>query len=141
MFSYTRGRYLYNQDVRLRERYNKFNPVALVREAEKHIGHDQAKCLTKLAEGGFNRVFLLRMEDGFEAIVKIPYHIPGPKHFATASEAATLHCLRCNGIPVPEVYGYSSESNPAGVEYIAMEKAPGVGLERRWSSMSKRERH
>lgn len=43
---------------------------------------------------------------------------------------------------MPKVYGYSSsEGNPAGAEYIIMEKAPGVGLETRWLSMSKRERH
>ncbi|KAI9036174.1 putative reverse transcriptase [Aspergillus affinis] len=46
------------------------------------------------------------------------------------------------GIPVPKVYGYSSsENNPAGIGYIVMEKAPGAGLESKWSSMSKRERH
>lgn len=82
------------------------------------------------------------MDDGFQAIVKIPYKITGPKHYATASEAATLYYLRSKGIPVPSVYGYSAtENNPAGVEYIVMEKAPGVGLETKWSSMSKRERH
>ena len=105
MFSYTSGRYLYNEDVRLRERYVKFNPVALVREAEKHISHGQATRLTKLAEEGFNRVFLLRMEDGFEAIVKISYHTPGPKHFSTASEIATLYYVHSNGIPVPRCMG------------------------------------
>lgn len=71
----------------------------------------------RFAEGGFNRVFLLTMDDGFEAILKIPYHIAGPKHFATASEAATLQYLHSKGIPVPKGYGYStSESNPTGVE-------------------------
>ncbi|PKY05244.1 phosphotransferase enzyme family protein [Aspergillus campestris IBT 28561] len=82
------------------------------------------------------------MDDGFEAIVKIPYRITGPQHYATASEAATLHYLLSIGIPVPKVYGYSSsKSNPVGTEYIVMEKASGIGLESRWLSMSKRERH
>lgn len=128
----------------MKERYVEFDPVALLREAENHIdpSHGHATHLTKLAEGGFNRVFLLRMDDGFEAIVKIPYRITGPQHYATANEAATLHYLRSKGIPVPEVYGYSSsDSNPVGTEYIVMEKASGIGLESRWLSMSKRERH
>ncbi|KKK20164.1 hypothetical protein ARAM_007645 [Aspergillus rambellii] len=82
------------------------------------------------------------MEDGFQTIVKIPYPLTVPKHYATASEAATLYYLHSKGIPVPRMYGYSSsENNPAGVEYIVMEKAPGVGLETKWSSMSKRELH
>jgi hypothetical protein len=128
----------------LRERYVEFDPNALLRESEKHLGpsHGHAACIAKFAEGGFNRVFLLTMDDGFEAIVKIPYRIAGPKHYATASEAATLQYLHSKGIPVPKVYGYSSsESNAAGVEYIIMEKASGVGLETRWLGMSKRERH
>ncbi|KAL1854990.1 hypothetical protein Plec18170_004402 [Paecilomyces lecythidis] len=82
------------------------------------------------------------MEDGLETIVKIPYHVPGPKHYATASEAATLEFLRSKDIPVPKLYGYSAcNANPAGVEYIIMERAPGVGLETRWLDMSKRERN
>jgi aminoglycoside phosphotransferase (APT) family kinase protein len=64
------------------------------------------------------------MDDGFKAIVKIPYYIAGPKHFAITSEAATLQYLHSKGVPVPKIYGYlTSESNPTGVEYIIMEKA------------------
>ncbi|KZF26474.1 kinase-like protein [Xylona heveae TC161] len=144
LFSYTSGRFLFNEDLRLRERYVEFNPDALLREAEKHLGsdHGRAARITKYAEGGFNRVFLLTMDDGYEVIVKIPYRIAGPKYYATASEAATLQYLHSKAVPVPKLYGYSSsEDNPVGVEYIIMEKAPGVSLESRWLSMSKRERH
>lgn len=74
--------------------------------------------ITKLAEGGFNRVFLLPTEDKFEAIAKIPYHITVPKR-----------------------YGYSATAeNPAGVEYLIMEKAEGIRIEEKWLTMSKRER-
>ncbi|OJJ49034.1 hypothetical protein ASPZODRAFT_13771 [Penicilliopsis zonata CBS 506.65] len=144
LFSYTSGRFLYDETARLRERYIEFDPDTLLREIEKHIGlsHGQAKRLTKFAEGGFNRVFLITMEDGSEAIVKTPYSIAGPKHYATASEAATLHYLHSQGISVPKVYGYSSsKSNPVGIEYIIMEKAPGVSLATMWRSMSKKQRH
>lgn len=82
------------------------------------------------------------MDDGLEAIHEIPYHVPGPKHFATASEAATLHYLHSRGVPVPEVYGYSSsENNPTGMEYLIMEKAQGVSMQTRWLQITKRERH
>ncbi|CAG8935063.1 unnamed protein product [Penicillium salamii] len=144
LFGYTSGRFLYNEDLRLRERYVKFDYDGLLREAEKHIGlgHGHPIQMVKIAEGGFNRVFLLTMDDGFEVIIKIPYHIAGPKHYATASEAATMKYLHSKGIPVPRLYGFSSSTkNPAGVEYIIMEKAPGAGLETRWLSMSKREQH
>ncbi|RHZ55947.1 hypothetical protein CDV55_100222, partial [Aspergillus turcosus] len=117
LFSYTSGRFLYNENIRLRERYIEFDPDVLLREAEKHIGpsHGHAQRLTKLAEGGFNRVFLLTFDDGFEAIVKVPYRIAGPKHYATANEAATLHYLHSKG--------------------------SRWGLETKWLSMNKRELH
>lgn len=46
--------------------------------------------MRKLAEGGFNRVLLLTMDDGLEVIVKIPYSIAVPKKLSTESEVATL---------------------------------------------------
>ena len=78
------------------------------------------------------------MEDGFEVIVKIPYTSTVPKHYATASEVATLTFLRSKGLPVPQVYGWSSKSseNDVGVEYIIMQRAPGIGLDTRWFDMT-----
>ncbi|PWY91880.1 phosphotransferase enzyme family protein [Aspergillus sclerotioniger CBS 115572] len=82
------------------------------------------------------------MEDGFQVIAKTPYSIAGPKHYATASEAATLQYLHSRNIPVPMVYGYSSSNNnPVGIEYTLMEKASGVNLATMWLSMSKKQRH
>lgn len=144
LFSYTSGRFLFNEDRRLHERHVEFNVEAFKELAAQGVGpgHGKVTNLTKLAEGGFNRVFLLAMEDGFEAIAKIPYKIALPTHRATASEAATLELLWSKGIPVPRLYGYSaSADNPAGVEYILMEKANGVPIEAKWLSMTRRERH
>ena len=81
------------------------------------------------------------MDDGFEAIAKIPYHIAVPKHFTTESEVATLDFLQSKGVPVPRVYDWSSKSdNAVGTEYIIMEKAPGQPLEERWFTLSQKER-
>ncbi|KAF2247950.1 hypothetical protein BU26DRAFT_519748 [Trematosphaeria pertusa] len=89
--------------------------------------------MRRLAEGGFNRVFILVLQDGFELIAKIPYHISRPEYYATASEAATLTFLRLQGLPVPEVYSYSATAeSPVGAEYILMERAPGICLASRW---------
>lgn len=106
--------------------------------------HGHATRIAKLAEGDFSRVFLITMDDGFEIIAKIPYHLAGPRHYASASEAATLYLcfLHSKGIPVPKLYGYSSsEDNPVGVEYIPIEKARGGSLQSRWHALSKRELH
>jgi hypothetical protein len=126
----------------LKERYVEFNIVALQRAAEDAIAnkHGKVTSIRKLAEGGFNRVLVLTMQDGFEMIAKIPYHIAQPSFFATASEAATLTFLRAEGIPVPEVYRYSATANnPVGTEYILMAKAPGVSLASKWESLEDRD--
>ncbi|KAH7394510.1 kinase-like domain-containing protein [Pyrenochaeta sp. MPI-SDFR-AT-0127] len=138
LFSYTSGRYLFNEDLRLKERYVRFNAEALLCVAEDSVDykHGKVASISKLAEGGFNRVFVLRMQDGFEVIAKVPYHTIRPDYFATASEAATLTFLRLQGIPVPKVFDYSATArNPVGTEYIIMERAPGVCLAAKWLNL------
>ncbi|KAF3895442.1 APH domain-containing protein [Trichophyton interdigitale] len=142
IFTYTSGRYVFNESLRKKERYVRFDIDAFKKLAAGHINHGKVADITKLAEGGFNRVFLLTMEDGFQAIAKMPYQTALPKYYATASEAATMELLRTMNIPVPNVLGYSASSdNPAGVEYIIMERAQGTQVKEQWDSMTKRQRH
>jgi aminoglycoside phosphotransferase (APT) family kinase protein len=122
----------------LQERHVEFNVEALHRAAEAAVGNKHGKVISmkKLAEGGFNRVFILELQDGFELIAKIPYHTARPEYFATASEAATLAFLRLKGIPVPEVYSYSAKADdPVGTEHILMAKASGDNLASRWENL------
>ncbi|KAK2810896.1 hypothetical protein FQN50_002487 [Emmonsiellopsis sp. PD_5] len=140
LFSYTSGRFIYNEQKRLEERYVEFDVAALKEAVCKHTGRARVTNLMKLAEGGFNRAFLLTLDDCFQVVVKIPYHSSVPKHYATASEAATLTFLRSKGIPIPEVYGWSATAdNAVGVEYIVMEFAPGIGLDTKWFDLTKQE--
>ncbi|PSR75399.1 hypothetical protein PHLCEN_2v9157 [Hermanssonia centrifuga] len=69
--------------------------------------------LSKLAEGGFNRTFLITLRDDFQLVARIPYPITVPKFYAVASEVATLEFLRSSGLPVPKIYGYSLNSDNA----------------------------
>ena len=46
-------------------------------------------------EGEYNKVFLLRMDNGHEAIAKLPNPNAGPPHYTTASEIATVDFVRC----------------------------------------------
>jgi hypothetical protein len=140
LFSYTSGRFLYNEALRLRERYVEFNVAALKEAVSQHTGHGRVVGLQKLSEGGFNRVFLATLENNSQAIVKIPYNLSVPKTYATASEAATLTYLRSKGIPAPKVYGWSSTmDNAIGVEYIVMELASGIGLDSKWFELTKKQ--
>ncbi|KAF8637446.1 hypothetical protein AX17_002811 [Amanita inopinata Kibby_2008] len=52
----------------------------------------------KLAEGGFNRIFLISMRDGFQIVARIPYPATVPKYFSVASEVATMALLRSSGL-------------------------------------------
>ncbi|KIK22004.1 hypothetical protein PISMIDRAFT_11881 [Pisolithus microcarpus 441] len=76
------------------------------------------------------------MRDGFRMVARIPYPAATPKYLAVASEAATLAFLRSNGLPTPEVYGYSpTPDNAAGTEYIFMQFIEGTNLTDVWSDL------
>ena len=96
--------------------------------------------MEKLDEGGFNRIFLITMHDGFQMIARIPYPVTVPKFHAVASEVATMSFLRANGGPVPEVYGYSPTSdNAAKTEYIFMEYVLGTNLGDMWFDLGEQD--
>ncbi|KAF8270741.1 hypothetical protein EI94DRAFT_1885584, partial [Lactarius quietus] len=96
--------------------------------------------LEKLAEGGFNRTFLITMRCGFQMVARIPYPATIPKYFAVASEVATMALLRSFGLPVPEVYGYSpTPNNAAGTEYILLEFVQGTNLSDIWFDLGEGE--
>lgn len=103
--------------------------------AEDVVGFD------KLAEGGFNRTFLITMRDGLQFIGRIPYPMTEPKNLVIGSEVATMDFLRLHGVPVPRVYGYSTTSeNAAGTECIFMELVRGTNLGDIWFDMSEKAR-
>lgn len=120
----------------------RFDVSALQTAAERHVNHGSIRTLVKISEGGFNCVLLATIQDRFRAIVNISYCISVPKTYATASEVATLTYLRSKGLPVPEVYGWSSTmENPVGVEYIVMEHVSGVGADTKWFHNTKHQKH
>ncbi|KAL5480871.1 hypothetical protein ACEPAI_9811 [Sanghuangporus weigelae] len=135
LFNYTSGRWLVNNDLRLAERRREFDVDELCRLAAQSVGRSSQDIDTfvKLAEGGFNRTFLITMHGGFEMIARIPYPVTVPKFYAIASEVATMRLLRSSGLPVPEVYDYSpSSDNAAKTEYIFMEFMRGTKLSDVW---------
>lgn len=133
-YCYTSGRFLYDEDVHLKERYKKFSVQALKEAATKAISASSCTSMTKLTEGHYNRIFLLTMDTGKQVIARIPYPCAGPAHYTTASEVATMHYLRTRlKMPVPQVFAYSSDPlNPVGSEYIIMEKVDGEDFISRW---------
>ena len=131
----------FNENERLKERYVEFDPIALQHVAGKAIGRDWCSHVKKIAEGGFNKVFLLTTDVGHEVIARIPTPIAGPPHYTTASEVATIDFLRTVlGLPVPKILDYSSSpENSVGAEYIIMERVDGESLWSRWLSLTTEE--
>lgn len=89
-YRYTSGRWLWDEDSQLRERYKRFSVPELKNIAAKSVGAQTCLSISKLAEGGFNKVFRLVMDDGTIVIARIPNPNAGPPFKTTASEVATM---------------------------------------------------
>ncbi|KAL5041130.1 hypothetical protein BDW71DRAFT_213297 [Aspergillus fruticulosus] len=143
-YKYTSGRWIYNEHLRLTERYLEFDVPALKKAIAAAYGHSTSDIISffKLSEGGFNRLFQATFNDGKQIIARIPYPSTGPEHYAVASEVATLNYLRLHGITTPKVYGWcSTRGNPVGAEYIIMEKLDGTPLGDVWFTMTPKDQH
>ena len=83
------------------------NVEGLRRLAVQSVGQSPADVvnLPKLAEGGFDRTFLITLRNDFQVVARIPYPATVPKYYAVASKVATVNFLRSSGLPVPQVYG------------------------------------
>ncbi|RAK99051.1 aminoglycoside phosphotransferase family protein [Aspergillus ibericus CBS 121593] len=143
LFEYTSGRFLFNEELRLAERRIQFDVDALVNVVCRSTNRPvrDLSSVSKLAEGGFNRVLQATFKDGYTVLVRIPYKVTVPKRLAVASEVATLDVLRRNGVPVPKVVGYSvDQTNSVGAEYILLEKLEGQPLSQVWFTMDNKAR-
>jgi hypothetical protein len=89
-YRYTSGRWLWAEEARLKERYKKFNVSGLKRLAASASGAHSCVSITKLAEGGFNKVFRLSMDNGAVVIARIPNPNVGQACRVIASEVATM---------------------------------------------------
>lgn len=158
---YTSGRWLWDEQDRLRERRKYFNVPALKDTAAKIVGARSCVSMTKLTEGGFNKIFQLVMDNGTVVIARIPIPIGGPPFQTISSEIATMdfvslphralsnihaltNCFQVSSvlkIPVPEVLSWSAVAdNPVESEYILMQEASGTQLSRIWADMGLGER-
>ncbi|KAJ4464880.1 protein kinase subdomain-containing protein PKL/CAK/Fmp29 [Lentinula edodes] len=142
LFNYSSGRWLVNNDLRVAERRREFDVEELCRLAAQSVGRSSRdiQAFVKLAEGGFNRTFLITMHDGFEMVARVPYTVTVPKFYAIASEVATMRFLCSLGLPIPEVYDYSpSSDNAAKTEYIFMEFIRGTNFSDVWLDLEEAE--
>lgn len=102
-FRYTSGRWLWNEEQELRDRYTPFNVPELQLVAAKSVDATSCVAMTKLGEGSFNKSFRLVMDNGSVVIAKIPHPIAGPKYYTTASEVATMDFVRSHHFKWPHM--------------------------------------
>ncbi|KDQ13349.1 hypothetical protein BOTBODRAFT_111670 [Botryobasidium botryosum FD-172 SS1] len=134
-YRYSTKRWLYNEKKQLSHYYVKFNVQALQNAAAKAVDAERCISMEKIAEGAFNKVFLLQFDNSKEAIARIPCPFAGPLHLLVSSEVAMLEFARTRlNLPVPQVFAWNSRAsdNDVGAAYIIMEKLPGVPLSERW---------
>jgi hypothetical protein len=159
-FKYTRGRFVCDEKLEMSQREVQFNVHELARCAAEAIGAKACVAIEKYPDGMYNKSMLLTMDNGSQVVAKVPNPNAGLPHLTTASEVATMDFVgqlrgfmpetrtdsfqarRILKTPVPRVLAWSSkvEDNPVGAEYIIMEKAPGIGLERAWPTMKIKDR-
>ncbi|KAJ7086483.1 kinase-like domain-containing protein [Mycena belliarum] len=119
-------------------------------------GH--AECvLTKVAEGGFHRIYAAKLTGGHESdlevIARVAFDIPDFRNTRKMeSEVATINWLKQNTkIPVPNIMfcdmrerGPASSEKTAGKDvgapYMIMDRIPGRTLDRMWPYMSESHR-
>ncbi|KAJ5087374.1 hypothetical protein N7456_010990 [Penicillium angulare] len=143
LFEYTSGRFLFNEELRRTERRIEFDVDALARTVCNSVGRhlDNVSSITKLAEGGFNRVLEITFNDNYAVLARLPYTTTVPRRHVVTSEAATLAFLQSHGVPVPAVLAYSPDhTNAVGTEYMLLEKINGTSLGDQWFSMDTKTR-
>lgn len=72
------------------QRYIRFNINELARLTAEAVGSKSCVDIKKDPDGMYNKAFLLTMEDGTQAVAKVPNPNAGRPHFTTAIEVATM---------------------------------------------------
>ena len=137
LFSYTSGRWLWNENEQQKIRYRRFDVPTLQRIACEAAGAKSCVSLEKLGEGKYNKAYRIEMDNGQKVIAKIPHPNASPGGLTTSSEVATMEFARTVlDIPVPKVLAWSaSDQNPVQAEYIIMEEAKGFQLHEVWQEL------
>ena len=100
LFTFTRGRFVYDEEHQMAQRRVRFNMKELARVAASSIGADRCVHVQKCPDGLYNKAYIFRMDDGREVVGKVPNPNAGLPHYSTASEVATMDYV---GIPLDPV--------------------------------------
>ena len=94
-YTYTQGRWLHRNNERQEARRLSFNFDALLGLAiDRSPGATRVLSCDK-KEGGFSRVFVIRLDNGKSVVARLPTKLAGPLHTTVSSEVATLQFGIC----------------------------------------------
>lgn len=89
-YSYSQGHWLDRDEQRQKSRRLGFNFDALLDVAINHSEGAREVVACEKREGGFNRVFIIKFDNGAKVVAKVPMPFAGPTALMTMSEVATL---------------------------------------------------
>lgn len=89
-FAYTSGRWLHHDEIQRKARFLKFDFPLLCQKAVDVCPGARNVVQYEKREGGFNRVFILHMDNGTRVVARLPFRIAGPRSLTTHSEVATM---------------------------------------------------
>lgn len=89
-YSYTTGRWLNDDHLHREARYVEFDFAALCAKAVNVCTGATKVARYEKKEGGFNKAFLLWLDNGACVVARVPYRIAGPRRLITNSEVATM---------------------------------------------------
>ncbi|KZP33316.1 hypothetical protein FIBSPDRAFT_717905, partial [Athelia psychrophila] len=110
------------------------NLTQLLAVVDKHFR--QPCKLVKLVEGSYHKIYDIHpCHEGagtLDAVLRVAS--PAFPSDKMNSEVATLRYIgEHSSVPVPKVYSWNADAgNPVGVEYMIMEKVPGVAPFNKW---------
>jgi len=87
---HTRGRFVCDETCEMAQRYVHFNLEALATVAAGAVGSTRCVSVEKLPDGNYSKTLLLTMDDGAQAVAKLPNPNAGRPHLTVASEVATM---------------------------------------------------
>lgn len=89
-YQYTSGRWLHNEQERLATRSLDFDFQTLLNAAVKASPGAERVARYEKFEGGFNRVFVLHLDNAARVVARIPFSHAGAPRLRTNSEVATI---------------------------------------------------
>jgi len=124
----------------------RLSPVQLEAVVRRAFGADASLASAKeLTDGWFNAAYMLELEDGRQAVLKIgpgdQAEVLGYEKGILRSELEALKLARAaGGIPVPEVYAEDVSRTLIEADWFVMEKIAGLPYNQVKASLSEEER-